>query len=245
MSAFLYDSEGTLGVHTTTNTNFAVEPVSSFNIKPVNENVKDSEGNYWTTLITAFPYVIPSGGSVLGAYTVTATTDEDGKTFAVPTLLSSPGETVSAGTPVLLKLSGDADTWSLNLTGTHVIGTPDQKISDNLLSGVYFGNKVANDKDNYRVLGVNKSGTIGFYKYSGDTMNANKVWLDLSSVSGAKGSVFLDLDGEATGIDEIEEEPIVCEGVYDIQGRRVAETLESVSLPKGLYIVNGKKVFIK
>ena len=35
-------------------------------------------------------------------------------------------------------------------------------------------------------------------------------------------------------------------GVYDLQGRKVSESLDdNLSLPKGIYIVNGKKIVIR
>ena len=47
-----------------------------------------------------------------------------------------------------------------------------------------------------------------------------------------------------TGIEHLRlEKPSTQQGVYDMSGRRVSNTLEG--LPRGLYIVNGKKMFVK
>ena len=39
------------------------------------------------------------------------------------------------------------------------------------------------------------------------------------------------------------DQPAVADGVYDLQGRRVADTLEG--LPRGIYLVGGQKVMVK
>lgn len=48
---------------------------------------------------------------------------------------------------------------------------------------------------------------------------------------------------EGSGVDAVTVAPAVCNGVYNLQGVKVAETLDEVTVP-GLYIANGKK-FIK
>lgn len=56
-------------------------------------------------------------------------------------------------------------------------------------------------------------------------------------------------DDEETGIEEIEDRNVEIaqspSGVYDLNGRRIAEHHNVQSLKKGLYIVNGKKIFVK
>lgn len=225
-----------------------IEPVEYFCVKPMNEKIKDDQGNYWTTLTTAFPYTIPEGSGVLGAYTVSTTTKkEDGKTYAELTTLAKPGETVPAETPVLLKLSSaDAAQNKLVPTGSHAVGNSSKKVTKNLLSGVYLDGKEKNDATNYRVLNVSPTtGKIGFFKLSSSVtyMGANKAFLDLSKTSGAKGTVYINfdiIDSKTTGITNIHQDEQTKNPVYyDLQGRRVQHP------QKGIYIVNGKKVFIK
>ena len=43
-----------------------IEPVTSMNVAPLNTNIKDSQGNLWTTLYCDFPFTL--GDGVLGAY---------------------------------------------------------------------------------------------------------------------------------------------------------------------------------
>ena len=52
---------------------------------------------------------------------------------------------------------------------------------------------------------------------------------------------MIEVVGDETGIEEVEEEVNpVFEGIYDLQGRKLNEVTKT-----GIYIVNGKKVFIK
>ena len=93
-----------------------------------------------------------------------------------------------------------------------------------------------------RVLNVNSKGQLGFYKYGGTYMNSNKCYLDVSSVANAKSFTLQFVEGETTGISEVRtlDKSNIRDGhYYDLQGRRVENPSH------GLYIINGKKVYIK
>lgn len=55
------------------------------------------------------------------------------------------------------------------------------------------------------------------------------------------------VDGDATGIMQIENGnvKIVNEGVFDLNGRYMGRAVSELSLPKGIYIVSGKKMVVK
>lgn len=251
---YLGDDNSTLTFQTENNSlaKWAIEPVDEshyFGVKPLNANIKDGHGYYWTTLMTAFPYEIPAGGGVKGAYTIKEITTADGNSYARPVLLAGQGETVAAGTPVLLKCSSlEAEDNKLTPTDAHKLGNPDKKISSNLLSGIYLPKKLKNDQANFRVLNISPTtGKIGFYKLAASQtyMSPNKAFLDLSQASaGAKaGTVYVDFDdaGIVDGIsDNIANPEIPQDNVYyDLQGRRVEHPSH------GIYIRNGKKVIVK
>ena len=82
-----------------------------------------------------------------------------------------------------------------------------------------------------------KSDVVGFYKLSSTgKISANKAYLTYNASAGARE--FFSFD-ETTGIEMPTAESNDFDGtVYDLQGRRV------LNPTKGLYIVNGKKVFI-
>ena len=251
--SYFYDNGGKFALNhkkpknETDEYHWLMEPVEYFCVKPLNENIKDGNGYYWTTLVTAFPYQIPSNGGVLGAYTVKQiATGDDNKNYAKLETLANQGETVPAGTPVLLKMSSsDPSENKLIPVGNEFISSSN-KVSINLLSGVFLGGKEKNDATNYRVLNVSPTtGKIGFFKLSSSVtyMGANKAFLNLSKTSGAKGTVYIDfdnIDSKTTGITNIHQDEQTKNPVYyDLQGRRVQHP------QKGIYIVNGKKVFIK
>lgn len=70
-----------------------------------------------------------------------------------------------------------------------------------------------------------------------------------SATAFSAAKVNIDIDGVVTGLDEIKIEGVnaAADGnVYSIDGRLVSRSASSLSsLPKGLYIVNGKKVAVK
>ncbi len=119
-------------------------------------------------------------------------------------------------------------------------------INDNLLCGVTKATSVASlkaqhGKDIY-VLSRGKDSYINFLKAGSGVKNipANRAYLPYSSASGAKElSIVFDEEGsEATGIDNVATEKAERMGVYNLSGQRVAKPQH------GIYIVNGKKVFI-
>ena len=87
------------------------------------------------------------------------------------------------------------------------------------------------------VLGKH-SGVVGFYKAGGVSVATNKAYIQ-TSIAAARLDLSFD-DGEITGISELKmEKDATNAGVYDLQGRKVANPT------KGLYIVNGKKIVVK
>lgn len=84
---------------------------------------------------------------------------------------------------------------------------------------------------------ANKSKGVGFYLWTGGALGAGRVYLTLPVDGNVHEFISFGMD------DETAIEPIAAQrtttGVFDLQGRRV------VKPAAGLYIVNGRKVFIK
>lgn len=247
-----------------------IEPATTFNVKPL-EKVKDKAGHYYTTLCVDFPFSIPSVGStVLAAYTV-AGKDAEGNAVlnqlsgvipgGTPVVLecSSADETTN-----ILNIETTTAPANKNCGNGAVVSS-----GGNCLQGRYFnapaatyyyknylnqvsnpttanfttdGNKLTNDKSNYRVLNC-VNGVVGFYKLknANATMGANKAFLnikDMPEVSVATAKRFsIETSGETTAITGIHQDAGKNEVIYDLQGRRVEHPSRH-----GLYIVNGKKV---
>ncbi len=91
-----------------------------------------------------------------------------------------------------------------------------------------------------------RQSTLGFFYGEEDgaafTSQAHKAWLAIDNKTAAKfvGFSFGNVDGETTGITEVETVPAVSGAVYNLQGMRVNDMSR-----KGVYIVGGKKYIKK
>lgn len=135
---------------------------------------------------------------------------------------------VKSGQGVVLK-----KTTSGSITMTPTSSNSSDDYSGNSLVGTTTN--ITNPGDAY-VLSK-KNGVVGFYKLSSTgTIGANKAYL---IYDGATAREFFPIEGNVTGIEMPKAATTNSDAeVYDLQGRQVANPT------KGLYIVNGKKVFI-
>ena len=139
-------------------------------------------------------------------------------------------QTVTKNNAVILKSTASP----IVMTKTSTASSND--FSGNSLQGVSAAaGLTAADPSTTFVLN-NGTGGVGFYRLkSGKTVGVGKAYL---TYAGALAREFFLFD-EATGIEMPTVEDVNADAVvYDLQGRRV------VNPTKGLYIVNGKKVFI-
>ena len=186
-----------------------IEPVSMesietsyFGLNPVNAAVQSDDAEYWATLCCDFPCLIPEGGGIEGAYTVTQVYyAEDSIARVKPLKRYGQGDTIPAAMPVIIKCtSPDVADNKLVPTG-EIANRTQMPITADLLTGNYFSNFInhisLSDKtimgeyvprqsstacDSYLALGIDENGTIGFFpKEEGSRMDANTAWLDLSS----------------------------------------------------------------
>lgn len=109
------------------------------------------------------------------------------------------------------------------------------------VSNLLFGVTTDTPKDAGTIFVLMKgSKGIGFYKNTNAfTLRANSAYLPAEAVPTADARAFIALDDEATGIADVKAVKEDAEGMFDLQGRKIAKPT------KGLYIVNGKKVVVK
>lgn len=207
-----------------------IEPVneesietSYFGVEPVSENVKDEDGWYWTSLCCDFPFLIPAGGGVEGAYTIDEVNPgEDGAYYASAVKVYGQGEVVPAATPVLLKCqSAQASGNKLIPTG-EIANNTVLPLQHDMLMGNYFSvfinyTNMTNSSemgeyipesatmasDSYLALGVDADGKLGFFPQAeGTYMAANTSWLNIEGL-GLEGvtAVYLQelVAGDANG----------------------------------------------
>ena len=90
------------------------------------------------------------------------------------------------------------------------------------------------------------AGSVGFY-WGADNGGAfkfnssNKAYLAIPAENNPGASIFLSFDDDTDGINGISASERSERGIYTLTGVRV----DSKNLPKGIYIVNGKKQVVK
>lgn len=157
------------------------------------------------------------------AYVITAAND----------VVTMQGVTqVPAGTPVLLKGEGTKEATVLDSE----VAAPAQnllQVSDGSINA-----------DSHVYVLSKKNGKVGFYLWTGDSLDAGKVYLTIPE----SAREFIGFDDATTGIFQTSDaREQVKDAVYDLQGRYKNVNRKSANgqVQRGLSIVNGKKVLIK
>ena len=195
------------------------------------------QGKTATCAVTVNPLTLTAKEGATGEYWATYynnmmgfTADDNTTVFQAAlsgdqlTLTPVANRKIPDGNAVILKSS--AETITLTYDETYAT------LSGNQLQGTTA--EMTGAEGNIYVLNKGTNG-VGFYKLrSTGTIGANKAYL----VGPAAAREFFLFD-ETTGIEMPTAEDVNADAVfYDLQGRRVQNPT------KGLYIVNGKKVFI-
>ena len=207
------------------NTNYdeAEDKTITVTVLPAPIDVTTNEGatgQYWATFYSnAMNYQAPEGTQVFKV-NLTGTAIE---------MTEITDRIVKSGQGVVLK-----KTTSGSITMTPTSSNSSDDYSGNSLVGTMTS--ITNPGNAY-VLNYKAATGAGFYKLSASgTIGANKAYL---TYSGSLAPEFFGFDGNTTSINEVRGKMEDVSGeYYDLQGRRVSQPT------KGLYIVNGKKVFI-
>ncbi len=205
-------------------------------IKPslyVKNSIEVNEGGY-ATAYSDNAVILPEG---LQAAVITGVVD--GK-LAIDYRYNS-GDVIPAGTAVLVK--GEAGAHDYNLATSD-----EQAVTGNLLRGAASDVNTEGDGCLFYMLSYDANHqNLGFYWAAKDgaafTSKAGKAYLALPQAASA-GVTGYALDGTPVGIDQATTDAQAPAVIYTVDGRLVQQT-DVNDLPKGLYIVNGKKVIIK
>jgi len=242
-----------------------LEPIDDENYFAVapNSALTDNKGHYYCTVFFDFAVKLPSDGSIKAWY-IKSVKNNGVEDIAKPVEISG---FVPRFTPAIIECestdavnnklmpvemtAADWTTWndinSANLLDYNNIRNKtyltDHAVINFFPQGNYEG--PVNDKDNFRVLSI-KNGRLGFYVYSGNvfpynTIPVNRAYLNLNGVTIEAKNIRLDFSewDETTGIDNINTNSYQDNVIYNLNGQRVSTPTN------GLYIINGKKIFIK
>ena len=118
-----------------------------------------------------------------------------------------------------------------NSAGTVSHGVIEGSITDVPIGGL---------QDQYLVLGLSNQEpqSVGFFQPTVATIPAYRAYIPKSATQSVRG-LYFNFDGETTSIDPTVLTPAKEETIYDLSGRRVNKTV------KGIYIKNGKKIYVK
>ena len=124
-------------------------------------------------------------------------------------------------------------------TATLTLGTASANCASNILSGTNPRITIEeSEKDNYYIFGNGGNG-VGFYHPNSTTLKENRAYLPASAVSGGGMALALDFGGINTGIEAAIQTDEANAAYYDLSGRRVMRPT------KGIYVKNGRKVYVK
>ena len=199
-----------------------VEVEKPASITVVLEATKDN----YMTMVAPFDMVLPNISDGAEAYIVTLDNEQKEATFERVT-------NIPAGTPIVLHAES---------AGSYELGRADTEFIADDVSANQLKVSAGEIEGDGTIFVLNKSantGNIGFYRLNdGMPLAAGKCYLKIDKNSDVK-FIGINFDGEATGIANIEVAAGKDGVIYNLAGQRVTTPAH------GLYIVNGKKVFMK
>lgn len=182
-----------------------------------------------------------------------------------PVVPDADGNMLKANIPYIIKPTKEPDSVNRNYN----IGSNKEKHIDGpvyTVTGIYYGGQPTEMKCNDTGSSTNTGMThYGSYEYrqevpaksymlsKGDMVHTSKVhnvksyrsWLEETTPSENTLQLKVsDSDNSTTGIKVIEEAPQNANAVYNVNGMRMNSS-NTDNLPKGVYIINNKKVVIK
>lgn len=188
-----------------------------------NINLNEVNGKSYASFYVDYPVVVTSDN--VKVYTGT----KNGNSLE---MTEAGDNIIPANVGVVLISETGANTAEISISdeaGTLALGS---------LTGTTTARDITGQQNNYLVLGRDASDLtkVGFYRPNGNQIPANKAYIYLAG-GNVQGLAF-NFDGATTDINSISATTDKQE-IYDLSGRRVMKA------NKGLYIINGKKCFIK
>lgn len=226
-SKYVYDNNTVVdrnGSYEAGNCDWTIEEVTWLPI-PLSSTYK------WGTIYT--PVALNNNLGRLEFYTATISGDK--------LVMTNRGEDIPANTPYLVKYVGTDESNDFSSGCVFVeISNSKTTIAESeyaLRGGIESGDTPEIEGNTiYTMQKPSDADPLGFYKFTGTTMPGFKAYLPVPNNAPVRGFVFD--PGTTTGIDQMTTDE-ADQTVYDLSGRRVNRA------GKGLYIINGKKVYVK
>lgn len=189
----------------------------------------------WNTICLPFNVTAEQVESVLKATGNVKEFDKEDK--ATATIFFKPATEMKAGVPYLIKPTEDATVLNFkDVTINNVDELSRINGNDYCICGV-FGKYTM--KTNGTELFLNAAGKFVAPAAATNTMKGFRAYFMVPSGASA-AAININIDGETTGINNIETNAAVNGKVYNLNGQYVGNSLNG--LKKGIYVVNGKKV---
>ena len=192
------------------------------------------------------------GQGTIVAYLKSAKYDKEAKEYQLHFEYTNA---IEANTPYLIKIGNSTSDFVSDTEGDPNAATLTKSVSienksdyEAQMIGVYSQYTLSKNEFYLR----NKDGKLFFYLATGDDgsfVGANKCYFKILDQNGnlvpAKFSCYFDNSGEATAFRTVtsRQNESFHKGIFNIYGQYVGDDTEN--LPKGIYIVNGKKIIVK
>jgi hypothetical protein len=189
----------------------------------------------WNTICLPFNVTAEQVESVLKATGYVKEFDKEDEVSA--TIFFKPATEMKAGVPYLIKPTADA--LMLEFKGVTINNVDElNRINGNryCICGVFGKTKLRTTGTD---LFLNAAGKFVAPAPGKETMKGFRAYFNVPSNTSA-AALNINIDGETTGINNIETETAVNGKVYNLNGQYVGNSLNG--LKKGIYVVNGKKV---
>lgn len=223
-------------------------------------NLDTSDGRDWSTLYYPFDVKLGTNPDGLVADFFQGGWQREPTSSTVGVLEMKRVVDIPAGNPVIIRTNKTADEKSFGKVVFNVYpagGMESQNpagiFEGNVWKGIvesegyYFGD----DWKNYWVLAQNKNHEVKLLHPAGNYLLPNRAYLNAQSVQAA-GIRFTSIKWEfiedspiTTGIHETIKTSPHDSHLYNLAGQRMNSHMNNGQLPKGIYIQNGKKIFIK
>ena len=193
------------------------------------------------TLCLPFNVMLPEGMTAYDFASTNVMEEGEGAYICIMQSIAGSGNTLKAGTPVIVKAEpGD---YTLRITMSD--RWPIESLPGSLLRGNFVKQDLVQGTDAKKFILTNGDNGVGFYRMQdkGGTIGANKCWMEWTTPSGqAEARSFVFSFDEETGINDVissgQSQDNASLLIYNMAGQRLNAP------QKGLNIIGGKRVIV-